>query len=496
MPMPWKNEEAALVKALPAYVAARRWFRSKSSGAGEVRIVDTLPLTDRCAIAILEIAPEVASKGAGPDRRELYTLPLSAMDGEVSEALAILRLKSGAILCDALADPQALSAILQGFAAGLEIRGERSTLSWGTVRVPFDAGAPGALSPHPLGVEQSNSSILYGGRYMLKLLRLLDAGESADLEMSRFLGAAGYANAPRLEGSIRWSPDGGTAATLAILQAFVPNQGGAWERTLERLNQLLTEHPEPPGPSAAAVLAPHVARARLLGQRTAELHRALGRATGDPAFDPEPLTQADQQALAESASGMLDRGLSLLRERSAKGAHPSWPLWAGEIVGRLRAFGQTAVGGMRTRVHGDLHLGQVLEGGDDVMLIDFEGEPARPLSERRAKRSPLVDVAGMLRSFHYAATTALRGPDSRPWASAWMNAWHRAVGDGFRAEYFERLAGTTLLPSDRAGRDRALDFFLLEKCLYELLYELDNRPDWVAVPLAGLKQLVQPDPKT
>ena len=498
MTLPWKSEETALLERLPAYVAQRRWFRSKSSGIRALRLLDALPLTAKAAIAVLEI-----ESGGGSDR---YTLPLSVQRGEVDENLAILRLSNGSTLCDALADPEALRALLDGFESKREIAGERSKLVFESdVETPLPAlprervrnaplsgedqggGAPPDLTPHPLGGEQSNSSIRYGRRYVLKLLRLLDEGESADLEMSRFLSRAGYPNAPRLEGSIRWSPNAGSPSTLGILQAFVPNEGGAWERTLERLAQLIAEHPEPPGGDVGAVLAPHTARARTLGQRTAELHLVLGRATDNPAFEPEPMTLAHQQQLAEGASALLGRALQLLRARASPSGHPSLPLWAGEVVARLRAFGRAPVGGMITRVHGDLHLGQILECGDDVVLIDFEGEPARSLAERRAKRSPLVDVAGVLRSFHYAATTALRAAGTRPWSSAWMNAWHRAVGDAFLTAYFERLSAPNLLPAEPR---RALDFFLLEKCLYELGYELDNRPDWVGVPLAALEDLV------
>ncbi len=476
-------------------------------------------------MTILEV-----QSGGRSDR--CYVLPLSIQSGPRAaqllaegSALVIQRLGGDALLCDALADSEALSSILQRFQRPSSIAGECSTLEFetGTTGAGFGgrrywddrrrrhragatgttgagaigssgapAGVPSALDPHALGVEQSNSSIVYGKRFILKILRLLDEGESADLEMGRFLSLAGYANAPRLEGSIRWVPRQGAPATLGILQAFVPNQGDAWGRTLERLAQLIAAHPGPPGDGASEILAPHRDRARVLAHRTAELHLALGVPTGNPAFDPEPLTLPLQQKLAEDASTMLGTNLRLLRELKAKGGgHVSLPLWAGDIVSRLRAFGQTAVGGMVTRVHGDLHLGQILETDGDVILIDFEGEPARPLAERRMKRSPLVDVAGLLRSFHYAATTAARASGANRWESAWMSAWHRAVSDTLRETYFERMSGSALLPGYPSVREQALSFFLLVKCLFELGYELDNRPDWVAVPLAGLKQLAE-----
>ena len=496
---PWsKGEAPALAKRLPAYVATRRWFRGKSSGISDLRILDTLPLSPGAVIAILEI-----TDGTRTDR---YSLPLSIQSGTRAEQLAkedspliIERLAGGALLCDALADPGALSAILERFGVPGPIAGASSMLEFETVSASV-AGGPTReedLFPHPLAVEQTHSSVVYGQRFILKILRLLDPGESVDLEMGRFLSQAGYASAPKLEGSIRWVPRQGTPSTLGILQAFVHNDGGAWELTLERLARLVAEHPEPPGDHSADVLAPHRERARILGHRIAELHLVLGRPSGNPAFEPEPLTLAHQQQLAEAASTVLGTNLRLLRERKAKGGgHTTLPLWAGEVVSRLRAFAQEPLGGMITRVHGDLHLGQILETGGDVILVDFEGEPARPLAERRMKRSPLVDVAGILRSYHYAATAAARTSGSKRWESAWLSAWHEAVTEAFRQAYFERMAGSSLLPAHLAARHRALNFYLLEKCLYELGYELDNRPDWVAVPMAGLKQLSEERPPT
>ncbi len=493
--LPWSASEApASAKQLAAHVMMQRWFRGKSSGVGGLRILDTLPLSPNASIAILEV-----TSGARTDR---YSLPLSIVSGALAgrletdaSPLVIERLTGGALLCDALADPEALSAILERFAAPGAIAGTRSTLDFERVSPPLPGGRLTErehLVPHPLGVEQSNSSVVYGQRFILKILRLLDEGESADLEMARFLGQAGYTSIPRLEGSIRWSPRTGPSSTLGILQAFVPNDGGAWERTIERLAQLLAEHPEPPGDDSAEVLASHREHARTLGHQTAELHLALGRPTGNAAFEPEALTLSRQQQLSEAASTMLGTSLRLLRERKAKGGgHISLPLWAGEVVSRLRVFAQEPVGGMVTRVHGDLHLGQILESGRDVILVDFEGEPARSLAERRMKRSPLVDAAGVLRSYHYAATTAVRTSGAKRWESAWMSAWHEAVTATFRQTYFERMSGSGLLPPHPAARSQALNFFLLEKCLYELGYELDNRPDWVAVPMAGLKQLVE-----
>ena len=492
--LPWSDGEApALAKRLSAYVATRRWFRGKSSGISGLRILDTLPLSPRATIAILEV-----TSGARTDR---YSLPLSVQSGHRAKQLAtegspliVERLADGAFLCDALADPEALSSILERFRAQRPVAGASSTLEFETISPPLAGGPAGdeALSPDPLEVEQTHSSVVYGQRYILKILRLLDAGESVDLEMGRFLSRAGYASVPRLEGSIRWSPHQGTPSTLGILQAFVPNGGSAWELTLERLARLVAEHPEPPGDHSAHILAPDRERARTLGHRIAELHLALGRAIGNPAFEPEPLTLAHQRQLMEAASTTLGNSLRLLRELKAKGGgHISLPLWAGDIVSRLRTFAQEPLGGLLIRVHGDLHLGQVLESGRDIVLVDFEGEPARSLAERRMKRSPLVDVAGILRSYHYAATAAARTTGGKRWESAWMSAWHAAVTDAFRQTYFECMSGSSLLPPHPAARQRALDFFVLEKCLYELGYELDNRPDWVAVPMAGLKQLAE-----
>lgn len=483
--LPWAAADLRPLEAmLPRYVAERRWFRSKSAALSRVRVVDAIPLTRSSAVVILET---VTDAGAS----ERYVLPLSVLIGEAAQriegthsALAIGRLPSGALLCDALADANALTALVAAFETPSTHAGQHSVLQFEAYGQKVSAKG---LVPHPLSAEQSNSSIVFGRDLILKLFRRLDVGVSTDLEVGRALTHVGFSRAPALRGSIGWAPAGEEPSTLGILQSFMPNEGVAWELTLDRLSHFLATHPGPPAVDAGWPDATERARANWLGKRTAQLHAALAACEG-PAFTPEPFSLADQATAVERIKPTLNPLLLALRQRLPY--HPKVIALLGrsdEAQARLSAFSEHAVGGQRCRIHGDLHLGQILEQGDDVAFIDFEGEPARSLAERRAKRSPLADVAGMLRSYHYAATTAARLATGNALAQAWMAVWHREVTQAYLDGYRAELGTSDLLPT---GLSEALEFFVLEKCLYELGYELNNRPDWVEVPLEGLLSLL------
>jgi len=267
----------------------------------------------------------------------------------------------------------------------------------------------------------------------------------------------------------------------------VANQGDGWSWLLDRLHRL--------GDAGARTDA--AAWLRRLGLRTAQMHRAFGRSSADPAFRPEPVTKADTSRWRDSAIAAADRVLDRLSE-----AQPPLPESAQAMAERLisqrrrlgdqiAAFAPAPGGFMKTRHHGDFHLGQVLVADGDAIIIDFEGEPMRPLAERRAKHACLRDVAGMLRSISYAAATATRRlpPEDKTGRDDLM-AWEGEAATVFSEAYFAAATGIGGLPSDRAEAERIVHFFMVEKALYEVAYELANRPDWVEIPLRGTLSLI------
>jgi len=302
----------------------------------------------------------------------------------------------------------------------------------------------------------------------------------------------------------------------------VPNVGDAWNYSLDSLSHyferaLAQPEAQPPGTPHAPLLdilnddVPILAReligsylesARLLGQRTAELHKALASSTDDPEFAPEPFSMLYQRSIYQSMQSQIAQVFQLLRPRlkqlpdSARDDAQKVLDMEMEVRRRYRSLLQRRLNTVRIRVHGDYHLGQVLYTGKDFFIIDFEGEPARPLSERRIKRSPLRDVAGMLRSFHYVSYAALFGqvpgirPEDFPALEPWARSWSIWVCLAFLKAYLAVAKEEPFLPKDPTELQVLLDAYLLEKAVYELGYELNNRPDWVKVPLQGLLQLL------
>jgi maltose alpha-D-glucosyltransferase/alpha-amylase len=372
--------------------------------------------------------------------------------------------------------------------------------------------------------DQSNSSVIFGRRLIMKFFRRLEPGPNPDVEIGRYLIGRTFARVPPLVGTLQYSHGSNRPAAFAMVQEFVNNEGNAWQVTIDELGRYFERRAGRPLPTnvreaAQAWLASgdsavpqevkdaistYVSIAEVLGRRTGELHVALGNAAPqDEAFAPEVYTREDLARLAESmqkhARGefdLLQHALDRLDER--KRALAQAVLDRREDL--LRRFDDlTSVRDRVTRIrcHGDYHLGQVLVSEGDVIILDFEGEPARPLAERRAKSSPLRDVAGMLRSFGYAALTALgaatvtRPEDSErlaPWAEFW-EVWVSAV---FLRAYLTAVGNASFVLSNRDDLDLLLQTFVLDKALYELAYELNNRPDWVHIPLAGLLNLHSP----
>ncbi len=530
----------ALKDALPGFLLTRRWFSGKAHRIKAVSVADSVRLgaNDEPGRLVL-LRVEYAE---GP--MDTYVLPLAWTSGE--RATALRRLASqpvvarvavsagGAaqegVLFDALEDDAVARAILTTVSRRRRLKGERGTLSGARTRLfskLLGEGDPAALQPVPVGAEQSNSSVRYDERFVLKVFRRADDGMNPELEIGRFLTErTDFSHIPALAGSLEYRDD--TAQrTIAVLQGYVANEGHAWEYTLEAVERYferaLIRHREagPPAPPSGTLLelahrdpppeikdliGGYLEDARMLGQRTAQLHLALASDAGDPAFAPEPFSLSYQRSVYESARQLANRALRLLEDSRGNLRRELLPDaehvlgMRRRILGALRRVTERKIRAMRIRCHGDYHLGQVLWTGKDFLVIDFEGEPARTLSERRIKRSPLADVAGMVRSFHYAVATVygLRVVDHMVTTQEaagfepWGRCWHAWVAACFTRGYRDAISSAGLVPSSPTDLALLLDCYLLEKAMYELAYELNNRPDWVWIPLRGIRQLLEP----
>jgi maltose alpha-D-glucosyltransferase / alpha-amylase len=382
-----------------------------------------------------------------------------------------------------------------------------------------EAATPERLVVRRLGAEQSNTSVLFEEYAVLKVYRRLQPGVHPEIEMGRFLvERAGFANTPPLLGTIEMSlraqeeaEEAAATIAMGVLFGFVRNQGDGWTMALNYLSRYLDDALNEAAPGAAppdqALELPDpdhffLGLARQLGLRTGEMHRALAEFGGDdPAFAPEPITSDDiaawRRELQESSENMLGR----LRASRDQLPEPVREL-ADQVIdardrleGAIRQLAPDNISAVKCRHHGDYHLGQVLAVQNDFYIIDFEGEPSRPMATRRRKNSPLRDVAGMIRSFDYAASTSVRQiaetrPASLPRAAALAESWRQRAVDGFRAAYRKATRGSPVFPANKLQGKALIDFFTLEKAVYEVNYELANRPGWVSIPLTGILRVL------
>jgi trehalose synthase-fused probable maltokinase len=444
---------------LEAWLRERRWFASKSRELQGVHVLDVLTL--RAEDAPLVVALVEARFHAGT--HELYQLVLTLGDGATTAPVA----EVGAVaVIDALAEPEAAAELGELLLACAEIEGPASR-----VRFLRPGGATAGELPRPvraLGAEQSNSSIVFADALILKCFRKLEAGENPELEMLRFLDAHGFRHIAPLEG---WYEYRGELleATLGVAQRFVSGRDG-WEVALEDL---------------ASDPDRLTARLHALGRVIGEMHRVLGSDGGDADFAPEEKGGEAVALIVATIDEEIRRAFEDLPEDDERFA----PI-AGrgqELRDRLAGLARIGAGGMAIRTHGDLHLGQTLLRPDDAwVILDFEGEPARPLLERRRRRSPLRDVAGMLRSIAYVAVAARdqRGADV-------PEGWVDEARTAFTGGYHETV-DAALLPGGENART-LIAIFELEKAVYELAYERDNRPEWVGIPVAGIARILDED---
>jgi maltokinase len=441
------------------FVVHQRWFGSKSKDVAHFRVLETIGLTEQpLVLAILEVEFH-------PGTHELYQLPIGARaTGEWSEG--VICEVDGMAVYDAMADPELVRALVRLVGDGTQIETEHGVAEFRAVG-PIEA----VSEVRPMGAEQSNSSLVLDERMVLKAYRRLGAGPNPELEILRFLTEREFPHVAALRG---WYGHTGRIidATLGIVQEYVEGAVDGWDLALRDLQQ-------DPGR--------FIARARELGEVTGRLHTTLASDSQDIAFAPEETSAEALGMLTATVDEEIDEvfvdlpdseELDPIRGRGQ------------EIRDRLRMLTQVGSAGRVIRHHGDYHLGQVVTRADGGwVVLDFEGEPARTLVERRRKRSPLRDVAGMLRSFAYAAT-ASELTHGTPAPPGWERDAREAFLDGYLAE-----TDQSLLPPGRAAVERLLSVFELEKAVYELRYELDNRPDWVRIPVAGIARLLEPEPE-
>ena len=531
--------ESALVGAakdrlesiLLGYIPQRRWFGGKARRIKTASIVDVVTVPGAEGNSYLTSVVIGYAEG-DPDT---YMIPIAYANAPEAphilerwpiSAIAWVR-NAGeeprGLLYDALGPPNFAEAMLGAIARRRRATGGTGTLVGSTTRAFARLRGPETirLEAQLSVAEQSNNSVIFGERLMLKVFRRLEEGVNPELEVGRFLTEkTNFAQIAPLAGSLEYRRGKGEPVTISILQGYVPNQGDAWQYTLNTLAHFFS------GPEIAGLEPPRTPRsvveasrqdatevatrtiggylesARLLGRRTAELHAALSSDPTDLAFAPERISPGDQRSIYQSLSGLSLRATDLLRTQVSK-----LPAEAREearkvldlesrIAYILRSFLARRLNTTRIRVHGDYHLGQVLYTGHDFVIIDFEGEPTRTLYERRLKRLAMRDVAGMLRSFSYASQAALRSQEisgpKLPSLQAWARFWVDSVSAVFLKSYLATAGSASWVPQNQEDLELQLTTMLLEKALYELRYELNLRPDWVRIPLRGILDLVAP----
>ncbi|MFP4623745.1 MAG: maltose alpha-D-glucosyltransferase [Gemmatimonadota bacterium] len=544
----YEDDASGLSQILPDYLLARRWFGGKARRIRQARMEDVLHTRGGDVDAHVALV-QVSYVDGDPER---YILPLTYAAGERAERVVkdqphavVARVVPArprgrsrgeedgwGILYDATVEPGFAHDLLRLMATKRKLRGRLGDISGGLVKEFRErrTADPESLKPQLMRVEQSNTSIVYGSELFFKLFRKLDTGQNPDVEIAHQLTRMGFEHTPEVTGEVLYRRGDGTTLTIGVMKRYVPSQSDAWTFTLDSLRgffervaaqqpetellplgagSLLEQAGREPTEQAEDLLGPYMESARLIGRRTAEMHRALAGSIDRAGFRPEPFSALYQRSLYQSMRNLGGRTFQTLarelrslpesvRDEAAGVLHRK-----NEILARMRGVVGEKMEALRIRTHGDYHLGQVLYTGRDFVIIDFEGEPARPLTERRLKRSPLSDVAGMLRSFHYAAYTAMGGEGVRSlvragdlenldrWARFWV-AWSSAAFLGMYLEeaHSDEARGAGFVPERDDQLRVLLDAHLLEKAVYELGYELNNRPDWVRVPVLGIEQLL------
>ncbi len=493
-------------EALPAYLPKRRWFASKTERLEGVRLSYAVALPGTVSVLFGEI------EAALPGRVEDYVLPLGIVwedevTGALPQQLALSRVRQGprvGYLTDAFAVDGLTTGMMAAFRAGSSLQladGElrfRGTAKLAEIELPADAEI------RRLSAEQSNSSWILGDAVVLKLVRRVLAGVHPEAEMTGYLTERGFANtAPLLGEVVRVSADG-TPHTVALAQGFVRNQGDGWGWTLDFLARSAEELAITSADAADDhdAFTAYEAFARAIGTRLGELHAVLSTQTDHPDFAPHEADAAVLREWGDGAAAQITEAVAMLRAMpsvpdEAVAAQAAYVIeHADALVAAARHLAEQGQGALNTRVHGDFHLGQVLVVQGDAYIIDFEGEPARTMEQRRARSCPIRDVAGLLRSFDYAAAAASPGrvASSEPAnerRQAILQEFRTRASEAFLQAYRAVLHGTGPRWVPPEGEAPLLDLFLLEKAAYEIRYEAANRPTWLGIPLGGMHAIAQ-----
>lgn len=530
-----KEDRQVLLDALFGYIRQRRWFAGKARTVQRTVLKNLIPLPIRAVGACFALVQIEYTAG----EPEIYVIAIGHATGPKAERIlqsfpqsAIARINTGlkrqseeGLLFDALWDKDFTASLLHSIVRRRRFKAAADEIAAFPTHDLQSILSPTDPLPEPsvLQIEQSNSTVLFGDKLIMKFFRRLEPGMNPELEMGQYLSRQNFPNTPALAGAIEYRSPHEEPATLAILHKFVPNEGDAWRYTLDFLTRyferalmstmdesenavltksLLSLAQDRLPISAMEVIGPYLESARLIGERTAELHIALSTPSDDPAMNPEPISDLHRRAMYHSISGQADQKMQLLRDRLKSLTEDARTLASallekrGEIAKCARTILDSRIDAMRIRCHGDYHLGQVLYTGKDFVIIDFEGEPARLLGQRRIKHTPLRDVAGMLRSFHYASHAALAGGhggvrlEDTARLAKWAKLWYLCSSAVFLKSYLEHAAEAAFLPKSPGELKVLLDISMLDKVIYELGYEIYNRPSWIRIPLEGMLQLL------
>ena len=503
---------------LPAYIRNCRWFGSKARTFRHLKVVEQLPISSSDGGAQLWFI-EVSYLDAPT---ETYAIPVKIASDDVARSISqnaphaiIARFagSDGAVLLDAIWDTGFRSQLFEAIVRRQAMKARVGDFV-GVIasRSEADENVVSGNS-HVVSGEQSNSSILFDNKFFLKLYRKIEDGVNPDVEINRFLTEqTDFPNVPPFVGAIEYRRAKAEPAVVCLLQRAAANEGDVWTRSVDAVGRYyervlgrkadLQKESGPPGALLDELIGGvYPEKVKLFAQRTGELHLALASCPDDPAFRPEPFNAMTQRSVYQTMRTTLRRTFALLGKklpdlsRAFRDEAKDVLAAEQEILGREKRLLDRHTNAAKIRIHGDYHLGQLLYTGKDFVILDFEGEPARPLSERKLKRSVLRDVAGMMRSFQYAAYSALWQPAMRkedvPFLERWADLWYRQMGSVFLQGYLKTTAGAIFIPKTSEDLQIMLEAYLLDKAVYEIGYELNHRPTWVVIPIRGIKDILK-----